>query len=312
MDVYRSLEQLQLTTHTSCALGMFDGVHLGHQNVLNQTLLQAKAMNLRPIVYTFENHPQSILSQTPTSLLSDVNERLDIFEKMGFSAVVMPQFNKATQMMTAETFVSQILCSQLQIKAVTVGYDHRFGAHRQGDGLFLKQQGEQKAFQVTIVEPVEVDQQIVSSTLIRKLLSFGHPEKVTALLGHPYRISGVVVPGEQRGRVLGFPTANIVVSSERLVPASGVYLGWAVYQHKRYPAVCNIGTNPTFGLQTPLKIEVHLLNGVFELYHQTVCFEFLQHLRPEKAFDSIDALKTQITQDCQYAQDWFDHDATST
>lgn len=310
MKLFRTLDAVEIGP-SACAIGMFDGVHLGHHMVLEQAIRASKIQQLASVVFTFANHPQSIVAQTPTPLLSTLDERLAAFEAMGFDAALVLDFTPELRDIPAEAFVQRILLETLHVKAVSVGYDHRFGKGRQGDGAFLKAQGEQVGFEVTIVEPVRVGNQIISSTLIRKLLSYGDLDRANQLLGHPYCLTGTVVSGVGRGRTIGFPTANLQVATDRLVPAHGVYAGTACVEGDPAPrpAVCNIGVAPTFADQPQARIEVHVLDLEDDLYGKRLAFTFLHHLREERAFPSVNELVTQLQQDCLQARELLHTDA---
>jgi riboflavin kinase/FMN adenylyltransferase len=284
---------------------MFDGIHPGHRMVLDQAIRAARIGNYASVVFSFSNHPQSVISQTPTKLLSSLDERLAAFEAMGFDAALILPFTPELKDMTAEDFVKTILIDTLRVKAVSVGYDNRFGRGRRGDGDFLREQGDLYGFDVTVVEPVKVDQQIVSSTLIRKLLTYGELEKANRLLGRPYTLSGTVVSGHGRGKEIGFPTANIAVSDDRLVPALGVYAGMLSLdgQASAYAAVCNIGHAPTFGGEAQPRMEVHVLGQApQDFYNHRVRFAFHHRLREERAFPNVSELVRQIEFDCAEAR----------
>lgn len=298
MKIFRTLQDVQIGP-SACAIGMFDGVHLGHHMVLEQAIRAAKIQNLQSVVFTFANHPQSVISQTPTPLLSTVDERLKAFEAFGFDGVLMLDFTDDLRQMTADAFIHQILVDTLHVKAVSIGYDHRFGNDRKGDGSYLQEQGQILGFDVTVVEPVKVGNQIVSSTLIRKLLSYGDLDKANQLLGSPYSLTGIVSTGVGRGRTIGFPTANIEPPMGRLIPAKGVYAGWVTLGEdpRLHPAMCNIGVAPTFGDQNLPRIEAHVLDYDGDLYGKAITFVFLHHLRDEMAFPSVDALIEQLQQD---------------
>lgn len=305
MKIIRTLGNLEIRA-SGCAMGMFDGIHLGHRMVLEQAIRVGKIKQLQTAVFTFANHPQSVISQTPTPLLSTMEERLEIFRSFGFEYALVLDFTPELKEMSPEAFVKTILQKTLKVQSLSVGYDHRFGKDRRGDGAFLKAQGDENGFEVNIIEPVKVGQQIVSSTLIRKLLSYGDLQKANQLLGRPYHITGEVIPGEGRGKSLGFPTANLQIGPERLLPAQGVYVGLAQINGKeRHPAVCNIGVAPTFGDQPVPRVEVHILEHEEALYGKKVSFHFLEMLRTEKAFASVDELIRQINEDCRQAQESF-------
>ena len=309
MNVLRTLSDMKHVglTASSCALGMFDGIHVGHHAVLGSALHHAQQLNIPSTVFSFAQHPQFLLSSTPPEILSSLDERLAIFESLGFDYALILDFDDSLKSRSAIDFVQTLLLDHLGVKNISVGYDHCFGAGRQGDGAFLKQCGKEYGFNVEIIDPVRASfdgtQQIVSSTLIRKLLRFGKILHANALLGYEYRLTGSVKPGEQRGRKLGFPTANIQPPEFQLVPAVGIYSGIAILKNHAYKAVCNIGHCPTFGTQMPKRIEVHLLNYTGpEFYNESLTFQFHQKIRDEETFESIDALTAQIQADCDYAR----------
>ena len=293
---------------SACAIGMFDGIHAGHQVVLQHALRRARINNLTPAVFTFANHPQSLLNETPTPLLSSLEERLAIFERLGFELALVLDFTPDLKNLSAHDFVRQILLDGLHVKSVSVGYDHRFGKGRQGDGEFLTDEGQAHGFDVAIIEPVTLDNQIISSTLIRKLLTYGELDKANALLGRPYTLSGKVIHGHHRGQRIGFPTANVQLDPDRLVPALGVYAGWAQWglEQEVIPMVCNIGLSPTFGDILQPQLEVHVLDRTLELYDKPLRVFFTHRIRKEQRFDSIDALTAQIKTDCQTAREWLE------
>lgn len=303
MKIYRSLEHVEIGP-SACAIGMFDGIHVGHRMVLEQAIRVSKIQGLASVVFTFANHPQSVISQTPTPLLSTLDERIKAFEAFGVDAALILDFTPELRDISAEDFVQTILVDTLHVKAVSVGYDHRFGKDRRGDGTFLKTQGKRHGFEVVIVDPVRIGNQIVSSTLIRKLLSYGDLDRANELLGHPYPITGTVVSGVGRGRTIGFPTANLVIPPERLIPAQGVYAGTVTLADEdlQRPALCNIGVSPTFGDQTQTRMEVHLLDYTEDLYGKAMTFHFLHRLRDERVFPTVNELIAQLEADCGTAR----------
>ncbi len=298
MKVFRTLEEVQLN-HSACALGMFDGVHLGHRMILENALRQARFHQTEGVIFSFANHPQSLTSQTPTQLLSSMEERLAYFEALGFDAALMLDFTPDLMHCSAWDFVRSILVDTLKAKSVTVGYDHRFGAKRQGDGAFLARCGRDYGFDTQLIDPVKVQDQIVSSTLIRKLLSYGDLDGANHLLGRPYAITASVGSGVQRGRAIGFPTANLKPEATRLLPAIGTYGGVGILHDEIYPAVCNVGLSPTFGDQLERRVEVHLLGySGAPFYGESLTFQFVKKLREECRFASVQALIDQIQRDC--------------
>lgn len=312
MQIHRSLNAIFLP-QSACALGMFDGVHVGHIMVLENALREARLLNVPSVVVSFANHPQFLISQTPTQLLSTLDERLKTFERMGFDHALILDFDEWLKNLSAESFIRLILLKHLGAQSVTVGYDHRFGKNRAGDGDMLKRFGQECGFDVQIIDPVRTDAQlpegggqIVSSTLIRKLLAYGEVELANSLLGHPYHLTGLVEGGLQRGRALGFPTANLTIEAHRLIPANGTYCGSAILQGQEYPAVCNIGLSPTFGDQARKRVEVHLLNYTGpDFYGENLTLRFTHKLRDEQKFPNIQALISQIQTDCASARQYW-------
>lgn len=312
MQIHRSVQEISLP-QSACALGMFDGIHVGHVMVLENALREARLLNVPSVVVSFANHPQFLISQTPTQLLSTLDERLKTFEKMGFDHALILDFDEWLKNLSAESFIQLILKEHLGVKSVTVGYDHRFGKNRAGDGDMLKRFGELEGFDVQIIDPVRTDAQlpegggqIVSSTLIRKLIAYGDVEIANTLLGHDYPLTGIVEGGLQRGRELGFPTANLAIEAHRLIPANGSYCGYALLNGQKYPAVCNIGLSPTFGDQVRKRVEVHLLNyNGPDFYGNSLTMHFTHKLREEKKFPNLQALIAQIEADCQKARQYW-------
>lgn len=310
MLVYRTVNAISLNA-SACAIGMFDGVHVGHVMVLENALREARLLGMPSVVISFANHPQFLISQTPTQLLSSLEERLQAFKEMDFDYALILDFDEWLKSLPADEFIRLVLLEHLGTKSVTVGYDHRFGKNRVGDGTMLQQAGQQYGFDVQIIDPVRIATepaesggQIVSSTLIRKLLSFGDIEQANRLLGHSYHLTGTVEEGMQRGRQLGFPTANIATNPHRLVPAIGTYGGYAKLNGQQYAAVCNIGLCPTFGDQTQKRVEVHLLgyDGP-AFYGETLTMVFVHKIRDERKFPNADELVRQIRQDCQQVRE---------
>lgn len=319
MQIHRSIQDISLP-QSACALGMFDGVHVGHVMVLENALREARLFNAPSVVVSFANHPQFLISKTPTQLLSTLEERLARFEAMGFDHALILDFDDWLKNLSAEAFIELILMQHLGVKSVTVGYDHRFGKNRAGDSDLLKRFGQSHGFSVQVIDPVRTETtlpegggQIVSSTLIRKLLAYGDVELANTLLGQHYHISGTVEGGLQRGRQLGFPTANLTIETHRLIPGNGTYAGYAILDGVTYPAVCNIGVSPTFEDPVGKRVEVHLLDYTNEdFYGYTLSMSFTHKLRDEQKFPDIQALVSQIQADCQQARQYWNEQVSTT
>ncbi len=280
-------------------LGNFDGVHIGHQVMLQTLVNKAKFLNSTSIVVVFEPHPQAFFAQTPAVRLSTLREKAVYFEKCGVDALIVLPFNARLAALTPETFIQVFLKEALQARQLIVGHDYHFGAGRKGDLQTLQAAG----LEVIELAPVMLKGERVSSTAIREALQVHDLLKAELFLGRRYSMQGKVRRGEGRGRELGFPTANI---NPRRVPAvRGVFAVTAkTIDGTIHPAVANIGTRPTVcGVRTLL--EIHLLDGEHLLYGERLEVTFVQYIRSEQRFESLDALKTAIASDVESAKKIF-------
>lgn len=288
------------------AIGMFDGVHVGHQEVIRQARAIASASNLPCSVFTFVSHPRKVLRPDyPVPLLTTWDEKRCFLAGLGVDTVVGVHFTPGFAELSAREFVERILVGQMRAKHVVVGYNFAFGHGQEGDGELLATLGAEFGFEVTVVRPVEAKGASVSSSRIRKLLATGHISEANDLLGRPYALSGTVITGDQRGRLLGFPTANLSVDESKLLPAYGVYAGQALWMEGeetfQEPCVVNLGMRPTFD-PPQLRIEAHLIGWSGDLYGKVLTVSLQHRLRSEMAFKSVDELVAQIRQDVAHAR----------
>jgi riboflavin kinase/FMN adenylyltransferase len=278
-------------------IGVFDGVHLGHRALLNQLVSTARSEGLTATVVTFSNHPQSVLNPPAPQLLTTVEERLALLKGTGVDETVILPFTLELSRMTAEQFCRDILVDKLMCKLLIVGDDFALGYRREGTVSRLKELGGQMGFNVIAIPPVVRESIRVSSSEIRNLLLQGEIERANELLGTFYRITGTVVPGAGRGRRLGFPTINLKVSPEKLLPRYGVYAGRVYIAQEMWDTAAYIGQRPTFGESEPV-VEAYLLefNGSVP---QGVCvtLELVAFIRPDQRFDSPEALIAQMNRD---------------
>ncbi|MFN2487751.1 MAG: bifunctional riboflavin kinase/FAD synthetase [Acidimicrobiia bacterium] len=289
----------EVATPTAATVGVFDGVHVGHRRVLGD--LVSDAGDLVPAVITFDPHPLSILAPKRAPLmLTDVDQRIEQFQALGIGLAGVLNFPDIRDL-SAKEFSERVLCDGLQVKRVVVGADFRFGRGREGDAGFLGGEGKRLGFDVDVVDMFGALDGIVSSTRIREVLLAGDVEAAAEMLARPYQLNGVVVEGERRGRDLGFPTANLEIESKRLIPANGVYAGWALVDGERHPSAINIGVRPTFS-ETERRVEAHLLDFEGDLYGHKLAVDFVARLRSEQKFDGIEALRNQIAQDAHAAR----------
>lgn len=287
------------------AIGTFDGLHIGHQQVINTLLATCAEKNLRSVVYTFSNHPREFTDKDalPNRILT-VDEKIDLFDGMGIDLLVMVEFDKDHMEIKAETFVEEILLKVLNTKYLAAGYNFHFGLGALGGTGLLSAMGAKSGFEVTVVPPFELDGEPVSSSRIRTLLKAGDIEAVNRLLGRHHTVSGQVVHGKKRGTILGFPTANLAVSHNMTLIRPGVYVTRTWIGKEHHKSVSNVGYNPTFS-QTEFTLETFILDYHADLYHHYITVEFLHRLRSEIKFDSRETLMDQISQDVQDARQYF-------
>jgi riboflavin kinase/FMN adenylyltransferase len=283
------------------AQGIFDGVHLGHRAILGTALTRARTAGLEALACTFDPHPMEVLQpERAPRPITTLDERLELIGQTGVDAVVVLVFTRELASIEPEAFVKDVLLERLRAREIVVGYNHRFGRGARGDARLLQALADRSGFLAHVVPPKTVDGAIVSSTEIRAALGRGDVTTAARDLGRPYAIAGTVSPGAGRGRTLGFPTANIVSSLAVLV-ALGVYRGRLHLNGQTYSAVVNVGVRPTFG-ETTLAVEAHLLDFTGDLYGRQVRLEFLERLRDEMRFPSVEALKDQVARDIAAAR----------
>lgn len=285
-------------------IGTFDGVHTGHQYILQQLQEAAEACHGETVIITFDPHPREVLApqNKVVNLLTTLDEKIQLLEKWGIHHLVVVPFTKAFSELSATAYLEDFLISTFRPHTIIIGYDHRFGHNREG-GLELLEAEQQKfGFQLLEIPQQVVHDLTVSSTKIRKSLQDGAILLANELLGYPYFINGTVVHGDKMGRQLGFPTANISLHDPRkLIPAQGVYAVNVIVEGRQWKGALNIGTRPTFN-GTELRIEVFILDFSGEIYGADIHVSFIEFIRPDKKFDSVDALILQIKDDVAKAR----------
>jgi riboflavin kinase/FMN adenylyltransferase len=288
-------------------IGAYDGLHLGHREVLARVNTLAHARGARSVVVTFARHPALVVRpESAPLLLTSPDERLELMATTGIDAAIVLPFGPEEAAEEAEDFVERVFVRALAVSTVVVGSDFHFGRGRRGDVGMLRRMGADHDF---AVEPIELltsaNGPVISSTAVRSALTVGNLESAEAMLGRRHRVAGVVVTGDQRGRTIGFPTANVAVPSERQIPADGVYAALVSVgegQPSR-PAVVNIGRRPTFDADPGHSlVEAHLIDAEVDLYGQRLVVEFVDRLRGEQRFESVDELVAQIGADCGRAR----------
>lgn len=294
------LEQVSRNPASVVTEGTFDGVHVGHQAIIRYLIERARSRGGESVVVTFDPHPREVVHGADVPLLTTIEERADVLEELGLDRLVVVEFTKAFSRMTARDYVEEVLVGQIGLQEIVIGYDHAFGRGREGNSALLETIGAERGFSVDVIPPQVVAEHAVSSTEVRRLLAEeGDVASVRPLLGRPYSATGTVVEGDRRGRAIGFPTANLDVRHPRkVIPKEGVY-AVEVFGARSEGAVggmMNIGRRPTFdGLD--VRLEVHLLDFDGDLYGKRIRTEFVDRLREERPFSSVEALIEQLYAD---------------
>ncbi len=302
MTIKDQLQQLSLSRDTAVTIGTFDGVHLGHQHLINATKETARARGLEPAVLSFRNTPRSVLlPDAQVRYITPLDERLKHIRDQGVSAVVDVDFTMEVSRIRAEEFVS-LLQTNLGMKALVVGPDFAIGYRREGNLSTLKKLGESMGFDVEQVDPVDLDGEAIHTGAIRELIAEGNVEKASRMLGRSFSLSGTIVEGDRRGRTIGFPTANLSVADDIAIPMKGIYATWAVVEGRRIMAATCIGYRPTFGIHG-MTIEAFILNFDEDIYGKPMRLEFVRRIRDELTFSSVETLVEQMKLDVEQTQD---------
>ncbi|MFC1825729.1 bifunctional riboflavin kinase/FAD synthetase [Thermodesulfobacteriota bacterium] len=310
MNIIRDLNELDKPLKNPVlTIGNFDGVHKGHLVLYEKVKERAGSIDGQSAVMTFDPHPIKVMKPgNGPPLITPINQKLELISKAGIDVILCLTFSRQFAAISAEDFVQDILINKIGVKELVVGYDYTFGYKRLGNIDLLKQMAEKLDFKLHVTEPISIDQELVSSTSIRKLVREGTLSAAKKYLGRDYQISGKVIRGKNRGgRLLGFPTANLELIDE-LVPKIGVYAVTVDMDDERYFGVTNIGHNPTFGNEA-LSVETHFLDYSGDLLGKTIKVNFLERLRDEKTFSSIEELSDQIALDIQKARISFQNES---
>lgn len=302
MHIHNLLEA-QLTRSSLVTIGVFDGVHRGHQYLIQRLVADAHRNERLAVVLTFFPHPDVVLhGQDGRYYLTTPDQKASLLLALGVDYVITHPFDDGLRQMRAAVFVDELL-NRLKMKALAVGADFAMGYQREGDADFLRGQGAAKGFDVQVVDLVTNDSETISSTAIRGALEAGDVALARKWLGRSYAVSGSIVKGEQRGRQIGFPTANVAVWEQQVIPANGVYASWVTVQGERYMAATNVGVRPTFDGQL-VTVEPHILDFERGIYGESLTVTFEKRLRDEMKFDGLDALIAQIGADVDSSRTW--------
>ncbi len=296
MSVEEELARLAPKKDTLLTIGVFDGVHLGHKYLISQLKEHARRQNLLAGVVTFRQHPQEVLSpQTKLPFLTDLAERTNLLKNEGVDTIITLSFTPEFAQLSAQEFVS-LLKKYLRMRGIVIGPDFALGRNREGNANTLCTLGQDMNFSVTVVPPIVINNEVASSTAIRKALADGDMKKVHQLIGRSFSLHGRVITGAGRGAELGFRTTNLNIDPEQALPADGVYATRVYLDDKAYQSMTIIGTRPTFGHSERI-VEVYLLNYHDDLYGRELKIDIIERLRDEKQFDTAEELKKQIIED---------------
>lgn len=305
MKIFHSIKSFSSAKQTIVTIGTFDGVHLGHQKILEQITKSARDLNCESLVLTFFPHPRMVLQEgTEMKQLNTLEEKINLLDSLGIDNLVVHPFNKDFSRLTAEEFVKDVLVGVFKIKKIIIGHDHRFGRNRTADIDDLITFGKIYDFEVEQISAKEIDAVSISSTKIRNALLEGNIELAATYLGYNYSLTGIVSQGKQLGRTIGFPTANIKIEeSYKLIPLNGVYIAKSIIEEKTIYGMLNIGTRPTVD-GTSQSIEIHFFDFNQDIYKKKITISLLKRMRAEEKFESVDALKNQLNTDRTIAQNY--------
>lgn len=304
MLIIRDLANVRLTGPTVLTIGTFDGLHRGHQDIIRQLKSAATSLQAQTAVIAFHPRPKAVFApqRFKNDYLTTPAERIWLFEQLGIDVLILIPFTLEFSQTTARDFMAMI-SERTNLVQLCVGHDFALGKNREGNITRLRELGQELGYSVCEIQPFRLDGEIVSSTHIRQCLSDGNVRQAAYLLGRYPSLTSQVVQGAQRGRSIGFPTANLAVPPERLLPENGVYATFVRFSHngQRHSSATNVGVRPSFGV-SERTVEAFILDFDRNIYGQTVTLEFVERLRPEMKFNGIDALKAQIEQDAAQAR----------
>ncbi|AWI04006.1 bifunctional riboflavin kinase/FAD synthetase [Clostridium drakei] len=291
-----------LQYNTYIALGSFDGIHIGHVSLVNKTIKLATKNQAKSMIFTFKNHPLSIINkEMAPKIIMDNSNKIEVLESFGLDIINMANFDKELMMLSPEDFILNLV-SHYRAKGIVVGFNNRFGYKNLGDVELLKKLSKKYGFDLCVVDPVKYKAQVVSSSVIRSIISDeGDMKKVNKMLTRPFMLQGNVVKGKQLGRTLGFPTVNLNYDKRFVLPRGGVYYTLVKYEDKFFRGITNVGYNPTVE-DNKLSVETHILDFDENIYNKHIKIYFVDRIRDEKKFDSVQFLAEQLKKDKIYAK----------
>lgn len=303
MKYIRNTTDFYIEENTVISLGKFDGIHRGHELLLEQ-LAAKKEEGLSGVIFTFDIPPRKNVEKIEAKVLTTNEEKMHIFEQLGIDYLVECPFTGEIRCMEAEDFIRKIV-RQLHVKCVVVGEDFHFGHNRRGDYKMLREYAGEYGYEVIVVKKMQEDERDISSTFVREEIVKGNIGKANHLLGYRYFVTGEVAHGNQIGRRIGIPTINQLPPEEKLLPPNGVYITEVFIDEQKYRGITNVGCKPTIEGKNPIGVETHLLDFRGDVYDKVVTVEFICRVREERKFASVDALKEQMQNDIAYGRVYF-------
>lgn len=289
MQILDNLFELNIPESSIATIGTFDGIHVGHQKILNSLVDSAKQNNLKSVVITFNPHPRKIIDEkNSVKLINTIEEKKEKLRTLGIDYLIIQKFDQKFSETEAEKFV-EILKNNINIKKLIVGHDHRFGKNRNANINDLKKYGKELNFEVIEIDALEIEKVNISSTKIRLAIKEGNIQMANSYLGYNFFLSGKIIKGYSRGKELGFPTANLKIEEDKILPKNGVYLVKSIIDKQDFFGMMNIGYNPTFN-NSSKKIETHFFDLNKDLYGELIKIELLEYIRDEKKFETVDDL----------------------
>lgn len=304
--IYASNLNYNFKKPTAIGLGNFDGLHIGHMTLINTLINESVLNSLESVVYTFMKHPENIIRKKLfVPLIATMDKKIEILSKTRLNYTYFEKFNESYSRIKPESFIKEILIDKLKMKLVVAGYDYRFGYKGEGNVKFLKTLGKKYDFKVVIIPPVKLDNEIVSSTNIRKYIKKGYVDKVFLLLGRYYSIKGEVERGRGVGKTLGFPTANITARNHLILPKKGVYITKIKIENNIYSSITNVGSRPTFDDGEDISIESFIMDFNNDIYGKNIEVFFIKKIRNERKFSNIEELILEMKKDLLKARNYF-------
>ncbi|MGL5507734.1 MAG: bifunctional riboflavin kinase/FAD synthetase [Paraclostridium sp.] len=299
MTIIKSLDKIKNIGNSVVTIGNFDGIHKGHIQLIKRAVEQSKKNNYKSIVFTFENHPMRYFRSNSIKNLLTNDDKIEILRQLGVDIIVMIPFDEYMTKISAQDFVKKILVDKLKCRKAIVGHDFKFARKKEADAHMLKKIGETYNMEVEVIKPIKIKDVRVSSTYVRALIEDGAVCNVNDFLGRNYSLEGEVIHARKLGRTIGFPTANLSIDDNMLIPRNGIYAVKVYIGDREFYGATNIGYNPTVNGQS-LSIETNILDFNEDIYGEVIRIEFLERIRDEKKFKSLEDLKSQLSKDVNF------------